>query len=125
MVIGPWLRVWPEECSLGGESEIGADGGAGETGPVSDLDCQPEAGGELDAAETHQRVDHREVLSVRGQIRDVLFQRFQVLQLQDLKFNIGFEGQLRGALIEMLVVQPGDMCLGPVGLFRVVQSFAQ
>jgi len=39
LVSPPWMRVEPEECSVGGhQPEIGADGAAGEPMPIPDLD---------------------------------------------------------------------------------------
>ncbi|WAH97473.1 hypothetical protein OW521_00755 [Arthrobacter sp. MMS18-M83] len=45
----------------GNQTEIGADGRAGEPGSVRDFDGQPERGGHLDAAQAHQRLNHRGV----------------------------------------------------------------
>ena len=66
LVIEPCDRDWPGGVLGGHQPDERADGGAGEPGPVPDLDRQPEPGQGGDAAQATQPAHHRGVAGVGG-----------------------------------------------------------
>ncbi len=87
--------------------------------------ASPNAGRDLDAAQAHQRVNHRGVATCRGRGRDVLVDARQVRGEQLGLLDIGLVGELQHRFVKALAVQPQPVFLRPPGLLGVADAVAQ
>ncbi|WHP59822.1 hypothetical protein QMY03_02360 [Arthrobacter sp. KFRI-F3372] len=122
---GALVAGWAGGILAGDQPEVGADGRTGEAGPAPDLHGQPERGRNLDAAQTHQRLDHRGVAACRGRGGDLLIDPFELPGEEFGLLDIGLVGELQRRFSKVLAVQPPAVFLRPSCLFGVADAVAQ
>ena len=109
----------------GDQTQIGADGGAAEAVPVTNLHREAERGQHGDPAQTRQRAHARGKRFGVCHRGDLCIQTVSAVQRQLGRLQAGLVGGLQGSVVEVLLVQPGVAGFGPGMAAGIYQSVTQ